>query len=87
MKSDNFRGEMVLPFLPQNIFLSGNITNKLVIRGNLTNPSVKGEIRLSNGSAGLSKENSILVITFPGNMKEKMAFGNLNASILKTFCK
>ncbi len=74
VKSDNFRGEMILPFLPQNIFLSGNITNQLVIRGNLTNPSVKGEISLSNGSAGLSKENSILIDHLSGKYERKDGF-------------
>ncbi len=71
VQSSNFRGEMALPFLPQNIFLSGNITNQLTIQGNLANPSIKGKISLTNGSAGLSKENSILIDHLSGKYERK----------------
>ena len=71
ISSKNIRAENFLPFMPPNIYVSGNMDNELLIQGNLRNPAVNGSMKLMSGSLGTSKETSVLLDGVSGNYQRQ----------------
>lgn len=76
--SHNVRAENILPWLPAGIFVSGNVDNHMTITGELFNPLVSGQVRLSDGSVGTAKDNSILLDRFSGTYQRRNGIWNLS---------
>lgn len=83
--SKNIRAENFMPFLPNGIYLSGNIDNDLIVSGAIQNPQVKGNANLRNGSVGTSRDNSILLEEVSGAYQRQEGVWNLTNGFVKNW--
>lgn len=85
VSSKNIRSENFIPFLPNGIYLSGNIDNDLIISGAIQDPQVKGVASLRNGSVGTTKDSSILLEELSGAYQRQEDVWNLTNGFVKNW--
>lgn len=83
--SQNIRAESFLPFLPNGIYLSGNIDNDLIISGAIQNPKVQGAANLHSGSLGTTRDNSVLLEEISMAYQRQEGVWNLTNGFVKNW--
>lgn len=83
--SKNIRAENFIPFLPDGIYLSGNIDNDLIISGGIQNPQVKGNASLHSGSIGTTHDNSVLLEEVSVDYQRQEGIWNLTNGFVKNW--